>query len=56
MYIQKICLYVVYKYIYKYIFIHTFSSSLLQHCNIYLLFVPQCMFSHALYDLAFNLL
>ena len=65
--IYKIYVYMMYVYMYIYayvyvyiyiiflsIYIYTFSSCLLQHCNISY-FVSQFMFSHALHNLVFNL-
>ena len=55
-YVVYICVY-IYIYIidtYIYIYIYTFSSCLLQHCNIYY-FVSQCMFSHAVHEQVFKI-
>ena len=62
-YVEYICVYIyiyiidtyyIYIYIYIYIlYIHAFSSCLLQHCNIYY-FVSQCMFSHAVHEQVFK--
>ena len=43
-------------YTFHVVYMYTFSSCLLQHCNIYYLCHNVCMLSHALHDLVFNLL
>ena len=53
-YVVYICVYIYIYIIDTYIYIYTFSSCLLQHCNIYY-FVSQCMFSHAVHEQVFKI-